>query len=98
MSQDGEYLSLWFDNGWDAEYVRGHVTKEIAIASAEREHGPFNVDMVTTHKWARWEFPTETERDQLGFDRTFRPLAEKQRGAFPVTEIRPAVSASREPT
>lgn len=89
MNLDGEYLSLWFDSNPQPEYVRGHVTKEVAVASAEAEHGPFNVEVIVTHKWARWEFPTETERDHLGFEMTFRPLNEKARGAFAVTEIRP---------
>lgn len=87
---DGEYMELWFDDHVKPrDYIRGHVDSEAArrvIRDHVEDYRETDVLMLE-HKWARWEFPTEMERNGLGFERTFRPYDRSGVGRFKVTAV-----------
>lgn len=88
--RDGEFMELWFDDYVrDREYVRGHVDMETAREAIRTHNGlADHEELILVHKYARWEFPDDMEKNQLGFDMTFRPYEEPGRGRFKVTLVR----------
>lgn len=97
--RDGEYIELWFDDHvQDRDYLRGHVDMETAREAIRTQCGLFDHEvLILVPKYARWEFPTESERDGLGFDMTFRSYDEPGRGRFKVTLVRRAQPQGEKP-
>lgn len=87
--RDGEYIPLW----WDAdeappEYVRGHVTAEVAIAAinAENEDALDAKQVQLVHTWASWQFPSSHDRAN-GLKRVLVEHHGPGAGRFTVTKI-----------
>lgn len=86
---DGEYIELWWDDDAPPEYVRGHVSPEVAYAAVDGHCGlgPIASNPFThKHRWARWELPGMHGR-ACGLDKVMMVYDEKSRGTFAVTEM-----------
>jgi hypothetical protein len=91
-ARDGEYLSLWWDDDYPPpEFVRGHVSAEVALASISRETGEPVAQLsgeypYLAHIWARWELPN-MHAESCGLDRILREYPTQERGCFKVTRL-----------
>lgn len=82
----GERINLHYEScdGFEPEYVKGHVTEDEAREALEAwEHGLGQGDLKLRHIFGRWVFPTSDE-----YDRELRTYDAPQRGAFKLTEVR----------
>jgi len=82
--QIGEYIPLYWDWGEpDAEYVRGHVSLEVAREAVGEVCPEYrDAQLSISHCWARWVMPSQDR----SYDRAFL-LCKRGRGAFPVTAV-----------
>lgn len=79
-------MCLYWSDGQDAEYIRGHVTADEAQAVLATE-GITCKNAVITHRWGRWGFANGWLRHE-GLDRELILRDAPERGAFKLTEIR----------
>ena len=81
----GEYISIYWDDDSDVEYVRGHVTLAEARTALEHSCGQGCGDFAHSikHRWARWQ-PAPRSGD---FDLFFVTRDDQARGCFKVTEV-----------
>ena len=80
--KSGTYIALYWDGNPEAYYIRGHVLKNEACHTLERE-AEVNPDDIAyvTHKYARWGFSSHED-----FSRSLNVHAAPSRGAFKITE------------
>lgn len=78
----GTYIALYWDGNPEAYYIRGHVLKNEACITLEREAevDPDDIGYVK-HRYGRWGFSSHED-----FDRSLNVLDSPNRGAFKITE------------
>jgi hypothetical protein len=80
--KDGTYMALYWDGKPEAYFIRGHVLKNEACKTLEREAevDPDDVGYVK-HKYGRWGFS-----DCEDFNRSLNVYDVQSRGTFKITE------------
>jgi hypothetical protein len=79
----GEYMDLFWEEGPEEVYVRGHVSPDVAEAAVEAYHGPRVVEHAPfVEAWGRWSCEGQDEWGNA--PRMLRCYDAPGRGRFPI--------------
>ncbi len=87
-SRDGEYILLWWEGGTpDVEYIRGHVSREMATDVLRNQGILYKDEEIgsacrVVHCYGRWACDASQEHDH-----TLYTYPARGRGRFPITAI-----------